>query len=157
MKPTGSWCLTFLKMLLNSVHKFFFFCSTWVWIQSFMLAGQVLYCLNHASALFVLAVLEIGSCILPKPTWTVILLFYIFLCSWDDRCIPPCLASFFSLWWGLKDFVLAGLGPWSSLSDMTIAIPVYLWVLFAWNIGFHPFCLRMKLSVCVFAIEASFL
>jgi hypothetical protein len=44
-------------------------------------------------ALFALVVLEIGSYFLSRPAWTAILLFYSFLCSWDDVCtITP---SFF--------------------------------------------------------------
>jgi hypothetical protein len=36
--------------------------------------------------------LEIGSHFLPRPIWTMILLVYAFLCSWDDRPAPPHLS-----------------------------------------------------------------
>jgi hypothetical protein len=39
-----------------------------------MLARQVLF-FSHASTLFNLVILEIGSHFLPRPTWTMILLF----------------------------------------------------------------------------------
>jgi hypothetical protein len=31
---------------------------------------------------------------LPRPVWTLILLFSASRCNWDDRCMPPCPAFF---------------------------------------------------------------
>jgi hypothetical protein len=61
------------------------FCSAGVWTQGFMLTCQVLCCLNHASSSFALVTLEIGSCFLPRPTWTELLLFHASWYSWDDK------------------------------------------------------------------------
>jgi hypothetical protein len=55
------------------------------------------------SALFALVILEIDYCFLPKPIWTVILLFYASHCSWDERHMPP-HPAFFPLRWGLVNF-----------------------------------------------------
>jgi hypothetical protein len=58
--------------------------------------------LNHASAIFVLVILEIESSSLPKLAWTSILLFCASYHSWDDRCTPPYPA--FVHWDGVFNF-----------------------------------------------------
>jgi hypothetical protein len=62
--------------------------------QGFRLARRVFYCLSHTSSPFALVILEIGSCFLPRPAWTSILLFYISQGSCDDRCVSPCPTFF---------------------------------------------------------------
>jgi hypothetical protein len=46
------------------------------------------------ATLFALVILEIWSYFLPRPPWTVILLFYASFGHWDDRCMPPWLDFF---------------------------------------------------------------
>jgi hypothetical protein len=70
------------------------------------------------SALFVLVVLQRGYCFLPGTVWIVILLFSIFHCSLDDRCMPPGPAFFH--WdggWFINMFAQGGLEQQSSQSQ----------------------------------------
>jgi hypothetical protein len=43
--------------------------------------------LRHSPAIFALLIFEIGSCFMPWPAWTVILIF-VLPCSWKDSCAP---------------------------------------------------------------------
>jgi hypothetical protein len=52
---------------------------------------------------------------MPWPTWTKIYL--CFLCSWDDRCMPPCLAYW--LRWGLSDF--SPRLPWTAVLQISVS------------------------------------
>jgi hypothetical protein len=56
---------------------------------SCLLAGAIRPQLCLQPALFALVILEIGSYVLPRPTWIESLLLYSFHCCWDDRCVPP--------------------------------------------------------------------
>jgi hypothetical protein len=76
---SNSYSLTENFYLLSYFPLIHFFCvcvcGTGVWTQDFALARQGLYWLSHASCLFALVILEIGSCFLPRRAWTAILLF----------------------------------------------------------------------------------
>jgi hypothetical protein len=56
-------------------------------------------------ALYTLVIFEIRSHFLPKPVWTIVLLFYTSHCYWDDRHVPrlPLLR------WGFSQTFLPGL------------------------------------------------
>jgi hypothetical protein len=58
-----------------------------------------------APALFALVILEIGSCFLPRVTWTAVFLFYASCCSWDDGCVPL-YPVFFSVEMGVSQTLL---------------------------------------------------
>jgi hypothetical protein len=57
--------------------------------------------------LFALVILEIGSHLLPRSTWTTIL-FYTSHHHWDDRCILPHPAFF--CWHRVSQTILPGVG-----------------------------------------------
>jgi hypothetical protein len=91
----------------------YIFCKSWlfwrvssgVWIQGLMLAGQVLYLLNHAQRPFCFGYFEDGGLsFMSGLAWTTILLF-IFLCFWDYRCIPH--AQLFIGWDGVFGTLLS--------------------------------------------------
>jgi hypothetical protein len=64
-------------------------------------------------ALFALVILEIGGCFLPRPAWTMLLLFYASYHSWDDRCTPLPRTTVASHWlrWSLANICL--FWPWT--------------------------------------------
>jgi hypothetical protein len=65
------------------VCLFFFFDSTGVWTQGFMLAKQVLFCLRHTSSPTTPIVLHSAG------LWSSYFRLHV---SWHDRCVPKCLA-----------------------------------------------------------------
>jgi hypothetical protein len=70
--------------------------------------GNHCVALSMPQVLFALVILEIGSCFLPRPAWTMFLLFYAFCSSWNDRHAPPHLA-FFPIEMGISQTFLSGL------------------------------------------------
>jgi hypothetical protein len=58
--------------------------------------------------LFALVIFEIGSCCLPRPAWTAILLFYASYHSWNYRHMLPC-PGFFLIEMGSCSFFCPGL------------------------------------------------
>jgi hypothetical protein len=51
----------------------------------------------HLQPFFVLVILELVSSFLPKPAWTMILLFYSSCHVWDNRWASPCSAFSFEM------------------------------------------------------------
>jgi hypothetical protein len=106
------------------VFRSFLSCSFlqyWGWNSEFYTwkAGTLLlepYIQTH----FTLVNLEIGSCFLSRPAWTLILLFYAFCSLWNDKACAT-LPNFFSIEIGshkLFFFAQGGLEPWSLHSSL---------------------------------------
>jgi hypothetical protein len=66
---------TFLSVPVQAWGKLYFIYLFLVVLGFELRARQVLYHLNISPDLFALVILEIGSCSLPRPAWTIIFLF----------------------------------------------------------------------------------
>jgi hypothetical protein len=96
-----------LDILVLPSFLFFFLSSfsssscTGVWTQGL---GRHSTTWATPPALFALVTLELGSCILPRHTWTTILLFYASSHCWDNRPVPSLFSFFFFHWYGFSLF-----------------------------------------------------
>jgi hypothetical protein len=91
----------------QGVKLFFFFGSTWVWTQDFVLARPHHY---HPTSqpLLLLVIFQVGSHITSlllfhQPAWTSVLLFTPPVHSWNDRCVLS-WPTFYWLRWVLANW-----------------------------------------------------
>jgi hypothetical protein len=83
-----------VNILLHTNMKVSLSLLYWGQTQGFMPPRQGLYHLNHMSSPFPSGYFGDRILFLPRQVWTMILLFYPSSSSWDDRCVPPCIAFF---------------------------------------------------------------
>jgi hypothetical protein len=105
-----------------SMKDVWFSGSTGVWIRASHLLGRYYTTWAMSSALFALAILEIGSSFLTRLAWTVIL-FYASHWFWDDKHTN--MSSFFPLRWGLTKLVMSRLA-WNPILPIS-PTPIASW------------------------------
>jgi hypothetical protein len=74
---------------LRSILSFFLLGLLGFEVRSLHLIGRYFSAWTMPPASFALVILDLGSYVLPRLTWTVIFLFYAFHSRWDDKHAPP--------------------------------------------------------------------
>jgi hypothetical protein len=116
-QPLKGYILVTISVCL-CLSLFHFLGGTVTWTQGLHLVRRHFTAWCMLLVLFALVILETKSHFLPRPIWTMILLFYTSSPCWDDRHVPPCPVFFH--WDGNLPNFLPGLALNHDPSDLCL-------------------------------------